>query len=59
MTILYEYGGYQIKEIFDPETMRVYFRVYCMRPTPSIIDTLDTLKEANDCVRRCIRDVYW
>ncbi len=60
MTILYEHGGYKIKEIFDPETMRAYFCVYCMIPTPSIIGPqFETLDEANDCVRRGMRDVYW
>lgn len=45
---------YKIEEIFDPENMRVYFRVYCMRPTPSIIGPqFDTLEKATECVRMC------
>ncbi len=53
-------AGYKIEKVVEPETMREYFLVYCMRPTPSIIGPqFDTLKEAEECVRLCMRDVYF
>lgn len=45
---------YKIQELFDPETMRVYFRVISMIPIPRIIGPqFDTLEEAKECVRMC------
>lgn len=46
---------YKIKELFDPETMRVYFRVISMRPerTRVIGPQFDTLDDAKYCVRMC------
>ena len=45
---------YKIEEIFDPENMRVYFRVFSMKPNPSVIGPqFDTLEEAKECVRMC------
>ena len=56
----YNIGGYKIEKVVESETMREYFLVYCMRPTPSIIGPqFDTLKEAEECVRLCKRDVYF
>ena len=44
---------YKIEEIFDPEQMRVYFRVYG-GPTPSLIGPrFGTLEQAKECVRMC------
>jgi hypothetical protein len=44
---------YKIEEIFDPEQMRVYFRVYG-GPTPSLIGPrFGTLEQAKQCVRMC------
>jgi len=43
---------YKIEEIFNPEKMEVYFRVYSL--SASIIGPrFDTLEEAKDCVRMC------
>jgi len=42
---------YEIEEIFNPEEMRVYFRVYANRSF--IGPRFDTLEEAKDCVRMC------
>jgi hypothetical protein len=43
---------YKIEEIFDPEQMRVYFRVYSLRG--SIIGPrFGTLEQAKQCVRMC------
>ena len=45
---------YKIKELFDPENMRVYFSVISMGPTPSLIGPqFDTLDDAKYCVRMC------
>jgi hypothetical protein len=46
---------YKIKELFDPETMRVYFRVISMGPEyPRFIGPqFDTLDDAKYCVRMC------
>jgi hypothetical protein len=45
---------YRIEECFYPEEMRVYFRVYSLEASPSLIATrFDTLDEAKDCVRMC------
>ena len=53
-------SGYKIEECFDSETMKAYFLVYYMMPTPSIIGPkFDTLEEAEECVRICMKDVYW
>ena len=50
----YNNGGYKIEKVVESETMREYFLVYCMRPTPSIIGPqFDTLEEAKECVRMC------
>lgn len=44
---------YKIEEIFNPEEMRVYFRVYG-GPTPSLIGPrFGTLEQAKQCVRMC------
>ena len=44
---------YKIEEIFDPEHMRVYFRVYG-GPTPSLIGPrFGTLEQAKQCVIMC------
>ena len=57
---VYKVSAYEIKECFDSETMRTYFLVYCMMPTPSIIGPkFDTLAEAEECVRMCMKDVYY
>jgi hypothetical protein len=59
-TPVYKISGYEIKECFDPETMKEYFLVYCMIPKPSIIGPqFDTLEEAKECVRMCMKNVYW
>ena len=45
---------YKIEEIFDHEKMRVYFRVYSMRPTPYVVGPrFGTLEHAKECVRMC------
>lgn len=45
---------YKIEEIFDPEQMRVYFRVYCMRTLNAIgPPRFGTLEQAKQCVRMC------
>lgn len=45
---------YQIEEIFDPENVRVYFRVISMRPTPKLIGPkFYTLDSAKYYVRMC------
>ena len=45
---------YRIEEIFEPEHMRVYFSVYSLKPTPSLIRRqFETLEEAKECVRLC------
>ena len=45
---------YKIEEIFDPANMKIYFRVYALNPTPSIIGPpFDILEEAKECVRMC------
>ena len=50
---------YKIEELFDPENMRVYFCVYSLFPTPSIIGPkFDTLGEAKNCVRMCRKYKY-
>ena len=45
---------YKIEEFFDPEQMRVYFRVYG-GPTKSLIGPprFGTLEHAKECVRMC------
>lgn len=43
---------YKIEEIFEPETMRVYFCVYCLGASPRLINRqFNTLEEAKECVR--------
>ena len=47
---------YKIEEIFNPEEMRVYFRVYALNSDRSYTffnRRFDTLDEAKDCVRMC------
>ena len=46
---------YKIEEIFNTELMRVYFRVYSMRPIKYDVigPRFDTLEEAKECVRMC------
>ena len=45
---------YKIQEIFDPEQMRVYFRVHGGGPTTSLIGPrFGTLEHAKQCVRMC------
>ena len=54
---------YKIEEIFDPEQMRVYFRVHGGGPTPSLIGPprFGTLEQAKQCVRMCrkYKDPIW
>lgn len=48
------YPDYKIEEFFNPEQMRVYFRVYKIMPNVSSINReFDTLDEAKECVRLC------
>jgi hypothetical protein len=57
---VYKVSAYKIEEYFDSETMKAYFLVYYMMPTPSIIGPkFDTLAEAEECVRMCMKDVYY
>jgi hypothetical protein len=50
---------YKIEEFFEPANMKVYFRVYSLIPTPSIIGPpFDTLEEAKGCVRMCRKYEY-
>lgn len=45
---------YKIEELFRPESMRVYFIVYCLGKSPYVIPCeFDTLEEAKECVRMC------
>jgi hypothetical protein len=45
---------YKIEEIFDPERMEVYFRVYALNPSTTFVNRrFDTLERAKDCVRMC------
>lgn len=45
---------YRIEECFEPKNMKVYFLVYSLKPTPSLIGPqFDTLEEAKECVRLC------
>ena len=47
---------YKIEEIFDPERMEVYFRVYALNSDRSYTffnRRFATLEEAKDCVRMC------
>lgn len=45
---------YKIEEFFISEDMKVYFRVYSMRPTPYVVGPrFYTLEEAKECVRMC------
>ena len=46
---------YKIEEIFDPEQMRVYFRVYGHSgPTAYAVGPrFGTLEHAKECVRMC------
>lgn len=45
---------YKIEECFEPKNMKVYFLVYSLKPTPSIIGPqFDTLEEAKECVKMC------
>jgi hypothetical protein len=45
---------YEIEEIFDPERMEVYFRVYALNPSTTFVNRrFDTLERAKDCVRMC------
>jgi hypothetical protein len=45
---------YEIEECFCRKEMRVYFVVYSLGETPSIIGPrFDTLDKAKDCVRMC------
>ena len=46
---------YKIEEIFDPEQMRVYFRVYGHSgPTAYVVGPrFGTLEQAKQCVRMC------
>lgn len=44
---------YKIEEIFDPETMAIYFMVWKMKPVGDLLTDrkFDTLGEAEECVR--------
>lgn len=44
---------YKIEEIFNPEHMRVHFRVYRMPTLDAIGSRFYTLEEAKECVRMC------
>jgi hypothetical protein len=45
---------YKIEEIFDPERMEVYFRVYALNPSTTFVNRrFETLDKAKDCVRMC------
>ena len=44
---------YKIEEIFDPETMGIYFMIWKMKPVCDLLTDrkFDTLGEARECVR--------
>ena len=52
---------YGIEETLDPEQVRVYFRVYCMRTLNAIGPRFGTLEHAKEFVRMCrkYKDPIW